>query len=80
MMRGIILVKQEKQGKGLAYVKPFHEAAKKISGVVDSFPVFGRFDDVVFLEAKNYEGILDLAGRIGAIPGVKATETLPEGA
>jgi hypothetical protein len=79
-MRGLILVKQDKQGNGLAYAKPFHEAAKKVDGVVDSFPVFGRFDDVVFLEARDYEALLGLAGRIGAIPGVKSTETLPEGA
>jgi len=78
-MRGVILVKQEKQGKGLAYAKPFHEAAKKIAGVVDSYPVFGRFDDVVFLEAKDYENLLDLTGRVAGIPGVKSTETLPEG-
>lgn len=79
MMRAAVLVKQEKQGKGLAYAKPFQDAARKIQGVVDAYPVLGRFDDVVFLEGKTYEAILELSSRIGAIQGVKATETLPEG-
>ncbi len=78
-MRAAILVKQEKQGKGLAYAKPFHDAARKLPAVVDVYPVLGRFDDVVLLEAKDYETILDVSGRIAAIPGVKSTETLPEG-
>lgn len=78
-MRAAVLVKQEKQGKGLAYAKAFHDAARKIRGVLDAYPVLGRFDDVVFLESEDYETILDLSGRIAAIPGVKSTETLPEG-
>ncbi len=78
-MKGVVLVKQEKQGKGLAYTKPFHGAAKKVKGVIDSYPVFGRFDDVVFLEAEDYETLLELSSQIAAIPGVKSTETLPEG-
>ncbi len=35
-MRGIVLVKQEKQGKGLAYTRRFHEAGRKIAGVPDA--------------------------------------------
>ncbi len=78
-MRGIVLVKQDKQGKGLGYTRPFHEAARKIAGVLEAYPVLGRFDDVVFLEAKDYNGLLEASRRIGLIPGVKSTETLPEG-
>ncbi len=77
-MRGVVLVKQEKQGKGLAYTRPFHEAARKVAGVVEAYPILGRFDDVVFLEAKDYDGLLEASRRIGLIPGVKSTETLPE--
>jgi len=78
-MRGVVLVKQTKEGRGLGYVKDFHNAARRIPGVVDSYPVLGRFDDVVWLEAKDYEGLLEAKRRLGAIPGVKSTETLPEG-
>ncbi len=78
-MRGLVLVKQEKGGKGLAYTRPFHEAARKVAGVVEAYPVLGRFDDVVFVETKDYNGLLEASRRVGAIPGVKSTETLPEG-
>ena len=79
MMHGLVLVRQEKEGKGLGYAKAFHAAVRRVPGVMDSYPVFGRFDDAVFLEAKDYNALLDLSGRIAAIPGVKSTETLPEG-
>ncbi len=77
-MRGVVLVKQEKQGKGLAYARAFHDTARKTAGVVEAYPVLGRFDDAVFLEAKDYNALLELSGRIASIPGVKSTETLPE--
>ena len=78
-MRGLVLVRQEEEGKGLGYAKAFHESVRKVPGVIDSYPVLGRFDDAVFLEGKDYNALLDLSGRIAAIPGVKSTETLPEG-
>ncbi len=78
-MRGVVLVKQEKQGKGFAYTRAFHETARKIAGVVEAYPVLGRFDDVVFLEVKDYNELLESSRRIGLLPGVKSTETLPEG-
>jgi len=77
-MRGLVLVKQEKQTTGLAYVQSFHEAVRRIEGVVDAYPVYGRFDDVVFLEADDYRALLEQSGRVLQIPGVKSTETLPE--
>ncbi len=77
-MRGAVLVKQEKGGKGLGYTRPFHEAARKIAGVAEAYPVLGRFDDVVFLETRDYNGLLEASRRIGLVPGVKSTETLPE--
>ncbi len=42
-------------------------------------PSGGRFDDVVFLETKDYDGLLEASRRIEPIHGVKSTETLPEG-
>lgn len=78
-MRGVVLVKQEKEGTGLGYAKAFHDAARKHTGVAESYPILGRFDDVVFLEVKDYSALLELSGRIAEIPGVKSTETLPEG-
>ncbi len=78
-MRGVVLVKQEKQGEGLAYTRAFHEAARKLAGVVEAYPVLGRFDDVVFLEVKDYSALLEVSRRVALIPGVKSTETLPEG-
>ncbi len=77
-MRGVVLVKQEKQGKGLGYTRPFHEAARKIAGVVEAYPILGRFDDVIFLETRDYDGLLEASRQIGLVPGVKSTETLPE--
>ncbi len=77
-MRGVVLVKQEKAGKGLGYTRPFHEAARKIAGVVEAYPILGRFDDVIFLETRDYDGLLEASRQIGLVPGVKSTETLPE--
>lgn len=77
-MHGVVLVKQEKQGRGLGYTRGFYDAVRKINGVTDAYPVFGRFDDVVFFETKDYETLLEQSGRVLGIPGVKSTETIPE--
>jgi len=54
------------------------EEAKKIKGVTDAYPVFGRFDLTVFLEAKDFEELKSAALKVNAIAGIKSTETLVE--
>jgi len=52
--------------------------AKKISGVTDAYPVFGRYDVVVFIEAQDYQALREVAAKVVQIEGVRSTETLPE--
>lgn len=52
---------------------------KKIENVVKAFPVYGRYDIVAFVEAKNFESVFKTSGKINSIKGVKSTETAVEG-
>ncbi len=52
---------------------------KKVENVVKVFPVYGRYDVVVFVEAPNLESIIGTSEKVNALKGVKSTETLIEG-
>jgi len=73
-MRGLVLIK----ASGEAAPK-IVDGAKKIKGVVDAYPVFGRFDIVVFLEARDFSSLHQVAGKVAALEGLRSTETLVEG-
>ncbi|RLE50149.1 MAG: hypothetical protein DRJ31_02425 [Candidatus Methanomethylicota archaeon] len=45
---------------------------------LDVFPVFGRYDVVVFAELKDKEEVLELIRRAGEIEGVTRVEALTE--
>ncbi len=55
------------------------EDVKKIKGVVKAFPVYGRYDIVVFVEASDYNSIIKISAEINALKGIKSTETAIEG-
>jgi len=74
MFRGLVLVKSSYGGALL-----IAQDAKKISGVKDAYPVFGRYDVVVFIEGSDYQGMKAVAARVAQLEGVRSTETLPEG-
>lgn len=50
-----------------------------IEGVVDAYPVFGRFDVVVFLGGRNFLAVKGVAAKVAKLKGIKTTETLMEG-
>ena len=56
----------------------FVAAAKKIKGVTDAYPVFGRFDVAVLAEGKTQEELRRVTLEILAIGGIKSTETMLE--
>lgn len=56
----------------------FVKQAKAVRGVVEAFPVFGRFDAVVWIRARDMQGIRDIAREVLDIGGIKGTETLLE--
>lgn len=56
----------------------FVAAAKKIKGVTDAYPVFGRFDVVVLVKGKTHKELRRVTREIIAIGGIKSTETMPE--
>ncbi len=56
----------------------FVAAAKKIKGVTDAYPVFGRFDVAVLAEGKTQEELRRVTREILAIGGIKSTETMLE--
>jgi DNA-binding Lrp family transcriptional regulator len=73
MVRGVMLVKA-----GYAAALEICQAASKIKGVVDAYPVFGRFDVVVFIKAEDVKGLRKTALKILSLKGVRSTETLLE--
>jgi len=50
----------------------------QVRGVKKTFLVYGRADLVVFMEAIDFDGILDIIARIHLMDGVRSTETLIE--
>ncbi len=54
------------------------ERARKMKGVVDAYPVFGRFDIAVLVKGRDFKEIAGLAAKVAGIEGVRTTETLPE--
>lgn len=54
------------------------EAVRKVEGVRKAFFTYGRFDIVVFLEAKDYAELRRATTIINGINGVRSTETLVE--
>ncbi|MEM2050793.1 MAG: Lrp/AsnC ligand binding domain-containing protein [Thermoproteota archaeon] len=75
MVRGVMLVKA-----GYAAALEICQAALKIKGVVEAYPVFGRFDAVVFIKAEDIKGLKKTALKILGLKGVRSTETLIEAA
>jgi len=73
-MNGLILVKTS-----VGAVEEAIREAKKIEGVVDAYAVFGRFDMVVLLEAKDFPSLMRTAVSVSALKGIRSTETLVEG-
>lgn len=55
------------------------DRAKRLKGVVDAYPVFGRFDVAILVRGRDTKELESLAGKIGSIEGIRSTETLPEG-
>jgi DNA-binding Lrp family transcriptional regulator len=55
------------------------KSVRDVKGVVRAFPVYGRYDIVVFVEAPDYNSVSRISGEINAIKGVKSTETAIEG-
>jgi len=74
MTKALMLIKSSYGGALL-----IAQEAKKISGVNEAYPVFGRYDAVVFIDVADYQRIKETAVRVGQLEGVRSTETLPEG-
>ena len=70
MVRAIILVKSPK--------KLIAARLRKISFMLESFPVRGQFDAVAVIQVKELNEIKDVTTEIQKISGVERTETLVE--
>jgi len=73
MVRGLMLIKA-----GYAAALDICREASKIKGVVDVYPVFGRFDAAVFIKGEDVKELRKTALKILALKGVRSTETLIE--
>jgi len=60
-------------------VKTTLEATKKVKNVVRAFPVYGRYDIVVFVEGPDFKSLTAASREINTIKGIKRTETAIEG-
>ncbi len=54
------------------------DRAKKMKGIVDAYPVFGRFDIAVLIKGRDFKEIASVAAKVAGIEGIRTTETLPE--
>ena len=70
MVRAIILVKSPK--------KLIAARLRKISFMLESFPVSGQFDAVAVIQVKELNEIKDVTTEIQKISGVERTETMVE--
>lgn len=73
MVRGLMLVKA-----GYAAALDVWRESSNTPGVLDTYPVFGRFDVAVFIEGRDLQELESVASKIAALKGVKSTETLVE--
>ena len=74
MVRGLVLIR----APGRVQDRIVGEA-KEIKGVWDAYPVFGRFDVVVFIRGKSSDEAREAARKVKTISGILSTETLLEG-
>ena len=70
MVRAVILVKSPK--------KLIAARLRKVSDIIESFPVSGQFDAVAVIEVEELFQIKDITTKIQMIPGVERTETMVE--
>lgn len=73
MTRGIMLVKVSSK-----LMAKFIKEVKNKEGVIDVYPVFGRFDAVVFIEGKNFPEMKNVVLNIIQTKGIRSTETFTE--
>lgn len=73
MTRGIMLVKVSSK-----LTASFIREVKNKDGVIDAYPVFGRFDAVVFIEGKNFLEMKNIVLKIIQTKGIRSTETFTE--
>lgn len=52
--------------------------ARKLEGITQAYPVFGRADVVARAEIRNTAALQTVLDEVNKIEGVTATETLPE--
>ncbi|MFB3889327.1 MAG: Lrp/AsnC ligand binding domain-containing protein [Candidatus Bathyarchaeia archaeon] len=53
-------------------------SVKQFAWLRKAYSTFGRFDVVIFVEAKDYAELRRVTGEINGLDGVRSTETLPE--
>jgi len=73
MTRGIMLVKVSSK-----LTASFIREVKNKVGVIDVYPVFGRFDAVVFIDGKNFLEMKNIVLKIIQTKGIRSTETFTE--
>jgi len=73
MTRGIMLVKISSK-----LTANFIKEVKNKEGVIEVYPVFGRFDAVVFIEGKNFPEMKNVVLNIIQTKGIRSTETFTE--
>ncbi len=73
MTRGVMLVKISSK-----LTANFIKEVKNKEGVIDVYPVFGRFDAVVFIEGKNFPEMKNVVLNIIQTNGIRSTETFTE--
>jgi DNA-binding Lrp family transcriptional regulator len=72
-MRGLVLIRLKTKN-----LKKFLGDLKKVSGIKDSFIVFGRFDAIALIEGETLNKLKEVVLSIQNIEGIKKTETLIE--
>ena len=72
MALGFVLVKVEPGGEGAV-----RRALEKVEGLAEAFPLFGEYDFIVKVEARDFDELgRRIIQGIRSIKGVRSTETL----
>ena len=77
-MQGVLLIKVTQGKDSYSQTQRIALEARKLPGVTDSYSVLGRYDNVVFIEGKDFPTLRQIARRVASLGGVKASETLCE--
>lgn len=73
MTRGVVLVREHQVLRGAVQL---YQAAVRVPGVKEAYPTLGRFDGVVYVEARDLHAFNAVCHHLERLEGVAGIEAL----